>query len=175
MVEPACHAQDPVDLVPQPLQGTASAEAQAAAAAGDAARGGTAYVNLETGDCHGDTAATAALLAAGVSRVVVGLPHPLSHLRGAAIGSLRAHGVDVEVLGVAHTAADPVTEQAALEACLSVNEVSHPALRRKAGSGVSCTCSRFASMHVMRCAVSLPEARSIVTHRHTGLSRLVVD
>ncbi len=119
-----------------PLQGTASAEAQAAVAAGDAARGGTAFVNLETGDCHGDTTATAALLAAGVSRVVVGLPHPLSHLRGAAIGSLRAHGVDVDVLGVAHTAADPVTEQAALEACLNVNEVSHPALRCIAGCGV---------------------------------------
>ena len=106
-------------------QGTASAEVQAARAAGEAARGGTAYVNLETGDCHGDTAATAALLTAGVSRVVIGLPHPLGHLRGAAIGSLRANGVEVDVLGVSQAAADPAHEQAALEACLTVNEVSN--------------------------------------------------
>ena len=106
-----------------PLQGTASAEVQAARAAGDAARGGTAYLNLETGDCHGDATATAALLSAGVSRVVVGLPHPLEQQRGAATGCLRANGVAVDVLGVSHAAAEPVTVQAALEACLTANEV----------------------------------------------------
>ena len=111
------------------MQGTASAEVQAVSAAGDASRGGTAYVNLETGDCHGDATAAAALLSGGVSRVVVGLPHPLEQLRGSATGYLRAHGVVVDVLGVSHAAADPVTERASLEACLTANEVGSAAHR----------------------------------------------
>ena len=36
--------------------------------AGPGARGGTAYVNLETGDCHGDDASVAALVQSGVGR-----------------------------------------------------------------------------------------------------------
>lgn len=65
----------------QRAQGSTPSEVLAAAAARDAARGSTAYLNLETGDCHGDEAAVAALVQAGVSRVVVGLRHPLAHLR----------------------------------------------------------------------------------------------
>jgi diaminohydroxyphosphoribosylaminopyrimidine deaminase/5-amino-6-(5-phosphoribosylamino)uracil reductase len=64
-------------------------------AAGAAARGGTAYLNLEPGDCHGDSAAVDALARAGVSRVVLGSRHPLRHLRSRGIGALRAAGVRV--------------------------------------------------------------------------------
>jgi diaminohydroxyphosphoribosylaminopyrimidine deaminase/5-amino-6-(5-phosphoribosylamino)uracil reductase len=62
-------------------QGTTSAEVLAAREAGEAARGATAYLNLESGDCHGDDSAVSALIQAGVSRVVLGLKHPLGHLR----------------------------------------------------------------------------------------------
>ena len=54
------------------LQGTTSAEVQAVQQAGPALRGGTAYLNLETGDCHGDDASVAALIQGGVGRS--GLP-----------------------------------------------------------------------------------------------------
>ncbi len=50
------------------LQGTTSAEVQAVQQAGPGLRGGTAYVNLETGDCHGDDASVAALVQSGVAR-----------------------------------------------------------------------------------------------------------
>jgi diaminohydroxyphosphoribosylaminopyrimidine deaminase/5-amino-6-(5-phosphoribosylamino)uracil reductase len=142
------------------MQGTASAEVQAARAAGDAARGGTAYLNLETGDCHGDTTATAALLSAGVSRVVVGLPHPLEQLRGAATTCLRANGVGVDVLGVSHTAADQETEQAALEACLTANEVGRaiklPACTAavKAGLNPACICWPVRWVSAVACRVT---------------------
>ena len=63
------------------------------------AQGGVAYVNLEPGDCHGDGVATRALLDAGVSRVLVGLKHPLRHLRGGCIAGLREAGLEVAVLG----------------------------------------------------------------------------
>jgi diaminohydroxyphosphoribosylaminopyrimidine deaminase/5-amino-6-(5-phosphoribosylamino)uracil reductase len=62
-------------------QGTTPSEVLAVQQAREAARGATAYLNLETGDCHGDESAVAALVGAGVSRVVVGLRHPLAHLR----------------------------------------------------------------------------------------------
>ena len=40
------------------MQGTTSCEVQAVTAAGEAARGATAYLNLEAGgDCHGEAAA----------------------------------------------------------------------------------------------------------------------
>lgn len=77
----------------QRAQGTTPSEVLAVQQAREAAKGSTAYLNLETGDCHGDESAVSALLSAGVSRVVVGLRHPLGHLRyvsqleAAAIGS----------------------------------------------------------------------------------------
>ena len=42
-------------------QGTDSAEVQACQAAREGARGATAYLNLEPGDCHGDDSAIFAL------------------------------------------------------------------------------------------------------------------
>lgn len=78
-------------------QGTESAESKAVTAAGAAARGGTAYLNLEPGDCHGEAAAVEALVRSGAARVVVGLRHPAPHFRGAAVEALRRAGVVVQV------------------------------------------------------------------------------
>lgn len=88
--------------------------------AGEAARGSTAYLNLETGDCHGDDASVKALLQGGLRRVVVGLRHPLPHLRGQAILALQRNGVRVDVVG--EVPASPALEEAR-RACLEVNEV----------------------------------------------------
>lgn len=38
-------------------------------------------------------------LQANLSKVIIGLRHPLTHLRGKAIEALRAEGITVEVLG----------------------------------------------------------------------------
>lgn len=113
-------------------QGTEPPECQVVRAAGEAARGGTAYLNLECGDCHGELAAVEALVAAGVARVVLGLRHPLPHLRGAAIAHLRAAGVTVQVLGEAPCSATPAEAEAALDACLAANEaLLHRAVCRR--------------------------------------------
>lgn len=81
------------------------AEVEALAAAGDAARGGTAVVTLEpcrhtgrTGPC------TSALLAAGVARVVVAVPDPTETAGGGA-DLLRRSGVEV-VEGVGRATAE---------------------------------------------------------------------
>lgn len=72
------------------------AEVAALAAAGDAARGATAYVTLEPCDHHGNTPpCTEALLAAGVARVVVAIGDPDPLVSGKGFARLRAAGVDV--------------------------------------------------------------------------------
>jgi len=77
--------------------GRPHAEAMALAAAGDRARGGTAYVSLEPcahvsarGPCCTDL-----LIAAGISRVVVAAGDPDARTNGAGIARLRAAGIDV--------------------------------------------------------------------------------
>lgn len=105
------------------LQGTPSAEVQAIAAARSHARGCTAYLNMETGDCHGDSASLSALIGAGVSRVVVGMRHPLAHNRGHAIKELQQHGIKVDVLGEAACFEDAAWEDSTVNKCLAVNEV----------------------------------------------------
>ncbi|XP_010046934.2 LOW QUALITY PROTEIN: riboflavin biosynthesis protein PYRR, chloroplastic [Eucalyptus grandis] len=80
-------------------QGTKPAEVQAVEAAGERCRGGTAFLNLEPGDCHGDRTAVSALVQAGITRVVIGMRHPLQHLRGNAIRTLRGQGLQVDVFG----------------------------------------------------------------------------
>ena len=87
-------------------------------------------MNLESGDCHGDDAAVNALLAAAVSRVVIGLEHPLKHLRGVAAEALRARGVEVHVLGQGLAGADDSAVQSALDACLQVNEVCYAVIKK---------------------------------------------
>ncbi|XP_014496508.1 riboflavin biosynthesis protein PYRR, chloroplastic [Vigna radiata var. radiata] len=80
-------------------QGTAAAEVQAVDAAGERCRGATAYLNMEPGDCHGDHSAVSAMIQGGVKRVVIGMRHPLQHLRGNAVRALRNQGLHVDVLG----------------------------------------------------------------------------
>lgn len=72
------------------------AEVHALAAAGDAARGATAYVTLEPCNHHGKTPpCTEALLRAGVARVVIAVADPFPAAAGGA-ARLRAAGVWVE-------------------------------------------------------------------------------
>lgn len=99
-------------------QGTKPAEVQAVESARDLCKGATAFLNLEPGDCHGDQTAVSALIKAGISRVVVGIRHPLQHLRGKAINSLRNEGVQVDVLG--EELQSKIIEEA-LKDCLIVN------------------------------------------------------
>jgi diaminohydroxyphosphoribosylaminopyrimidine deaminase/5-amino-6-(5-phosphoribosylamino)uracil reductase len=83
------------------------AEAVALAVAGERARGATLYTTLEPCAHDGRTPpCTAAIVASGVARVVVGLLDPDPKVSGRGVDELRRHGVDVEV-GVA---ADEVSE-----------------------------------------------------------------
>jgi diaminohydroxyphosphoribosylaminopyrimidine deaminase/5-amino-6-(5-phosphoribosylamino)uracil reductase len=76
--------------------GEPHAERNAIDVAGERARGATAYVTLEPCCHHGRTPpCTDALLAAGVSRVVVGMEDPNPMVRGKGLGRLRAAGVEV--------------------------------------------------------------------------------
>jgi diaminohydroxyphosphoribosylaminopyrimidine deaminase/5-amino-6-(5-phosphoribosylamino)uracil reductase len=73
------------------------AEIMALAQAGERARGGTAVVTLEPCDHHGRTGpCSEALVHAGVSRVVIGVPDPHTRAAGGA-ERLRKAGVEVEV------------------------------------------------------------------------------
>ncbi|NDU99595.1 bifunctional diaminohydroxyphosphoribosylaminopyrimidine deaminase/5-amino-6-(5-phosphoribosylamino)uracil reductase RibD [Pseudoroseicyclus tamaricis] len=76
--------------------GRPHAEAAALAAAGETARGATAYVTLEPCAHHGQTPPCAeALVAAGVSRVVIAAPDPDPRVAGKGAAILRAAGVEV--------------------------------------------------------------------------------
>lgn len=76
--------------------GRPHAEALALAAAGEAARGATAYVTLEPCAHEGETPACARLLAeAGVARVVVGAGDPDLRTAGRGVEGLRAAGIEV--------------------------------------------------------------------------------
>jgi pyrimidine deaminase RibD-like protein len=114
----------PIASAGQRAQGAPSVEEQLLRGAASAARGGTLYLNLESGDCHGDTAALEWIVASGVSRVVVGTRHPLAHMRGAALGALKRRGVDVQLLEAHADAMSAGSEpHGALLACLHANEV----------------------------------------------------
>jgi diaminohydroxyphosphoribosylaminopyrimidine deaminase/5-amino-6-(5-phosphoribosylamino)uracil reductase len=76
--------------------GEAHAEVRALTAAGEAARGATAYVTLEPHCYHGRTPpCTDALIRAGVKRVVCGTLDPNPKVRGAGIKQLAASTIDV--------------------------------------------------------------------------------
>lgn len=90
--------------------GQPHAEAAALGAAGERARGGTLVVTLEPCDHTGRTPpCTAAILAAGVARVLVGAVDPDSRVSGRGLARLEAAGLEVRA-GIA------AAEAAALDA-----------------------------------------------------------
>lgn len=77
------------------------AEVRALDQAGDKARGGTLYINLEPHSHQGRTPpCTEALIAAGIRRVVASMPDPNPKVSGRGFERLRAAGVFVEVGGL---------------------------------------------------------------------------
>ena len=78
--------------------GEAHAEVNALEAAGDSARGSTAYVTLEPCAHHGKTPpCVEALISAGVSNVVVALEDPFPEVAGRGIAALKKAGLGVRV------------------------------------------------------------------------------
>src|SRR5258708_5248381 len=77
--------------------GKKHAEILALEAAGEKARGGTLYINLEPHAYHGRTPpCTDALIAAGISRVVASMLDPNPKVSGRGFEQLRTAGVQVE-------------------------------------------------------------------------------
>jgi diaminohydroxyphosphoribosylaminopyrimidine deaminase/5-amino-6-(5-phosphoribosylamino)uracil reductase len=86
--------------------GRPHAETEALRRAGDAARGGTAYVSLEPCSHVGETGpCTDALIRAGVRRVVAATEDPDPRVAGKGLEKLRAAGIEVRV-GVARIDAE---------------------------------------------------------------------
>ncbi len=82
-------------------EGVKHAEVRALEEAGDKARGGTLYINLEPHAHQGRTPpCTDALIAAGIRRVVASMPDPNPKVSGRGFEQLRAAGVQVEIGGL---------------------------------------------------------------------------
>jgi diaminohydroxyphosphoribosylaminopyrimidine deaminase/5-amino-6-(5-phosphoribosylamino)uracil reductase len=93
-----------------PFAGQPHAEIFALRAAGEKARGATIYVNLEPCNHYGRTPpCSEALVAAGVTKVVVGMVDPNPLVAGGGVARLRAAGIEV-VVGVEEAACRQLNE-----------------------------------------------------------------
>jgi diaminohydroxyphosphoribosylaminopyrimidine deaminase / 5-amino-6-(5-phosphoribosylamino)uracil reductase len=78
--------------------GRPHAETEALARAGEGAKGATAYVSLEPCSHHGKTPPCAdALIAAGITRVVIAVEDPDPRVSGEGAAQLRAAGIAVDI------------------------------------------------------------------------------
>lgn len=142
------------------------AEVVALERAGAAARGGTVVVTLEPCAHTGRTGPCAdALLAAGVARVVVGVPEP-TELAGGGAERLRAAGVDV-VLGVEESAA----AEGALAGWLTGVRARRPYVVWKVAATLD---GRVAAADGSSRWITGPEARAAVHRLRAGCDAVVV-
>ena len=159
-------------------QGTESPESQAARAANGGAKGGTAYINLETGDCPGDSTGIQALVSAGVSRIVVGMRHPLSSQRGVAVAAWRSHGITVEILGESQCKASAESFEATMDAVTLANEalLHRAVLRRPMGilKYAMTMDGKIAASSGHSAWVSSPESRKIVFDTRARCDAVIV-
>jgi diaminohydroxyphosphoribosylaminopyrimidine deaminase/5-amino-6-(5-phosphoribosylamino)uracil reductase len=145
--------------------GEPHAEVVALTEAGEHARGSTAWITLEPCSHHGRTPpCAAALLAAGVARVVVALTDPDPRVSGRGIEQLRAAGVSVEVGPGADAAA------ASLRPYLHHRSTGRPQCVHTAAVSLD---GRTAAADGSSQWITGPEAR-VDTHRLRAASQAVV-
>ena len=107
-----------------PKAGQPHAEIYALKEAGERARGGTLYVNLEPCNHYGRTPpCSEAVIRAGISQVIVGMVDPDLRVAGGGIDRLRQAGIDVRV-GVEE------------DACQQLNEAFVHRIRRQRPFGI---------------------------------------
>lgn len=159
-------------------QGTLSAPAEAIAAAREAAKGATAYLNLEPCVCAGDRTQVEELVSSGVERVVLGIRHPLECARDRAIDELRRAGLQVDVLEDLLDGVDEGSPEAqTLAACLQTNEeLLHLAVTGKPMSTLKYAMTmdgKIATTKMHAAWVTAPDARGLV-FRERALSDAVI-